>query len=105
MYLETRHDAYHLYDDLMLFDLAADPHQQRNLASEQPQVVARASGILTDWRNELLPGAARGRDPHENVMAEGGPFHVRGMLPNYLKRLRDTDREALAIELERRWLA
>ena len=68
-------------------------------------MVARAAGILRDWHSALLPGAARGRDPHESVMAEGGPFHVRGQLPNYLKRLRDTGREALAVALEERWLS
>ena len=103
MYLETRHDAYHLYDDPMLFDLESDPHQQNNLSASRPEVAQRAGEILTTWRDRLLPGAARGRDPHENVMAEGGPFHVRGQLPDYLRRLRDTGREALAMQLERRW--
>jgi len=105
MYLESQHDAYHLYDDPMLFDLASDPHQQRNLSSSRRDVVGRASEILTTWRKDLLPGAARGRDPHDNVMAEGGPFHVRGQLPDYLDRLRATGREALATALERRWLS
>jgi len=103
MYLETRHDAYHLYDDPMLFDLESDPHQQNNLSASRPEVAQRAGEILTTWRDRLLPGAARGRDPHENVMAEGGPFHVRDQLPDYLRRLRDTGREALAMQLERRW--
>lgn len=103
MYLETRHDAYHLYDDPMLFDLESDPHQQNNLSASRREVAQRAGEILTSWRDRLLPGAARGRDPHENVMAEGGPFHVRGQLPDYLRRLRDTGREALAMQLERRW--
>lgn len=103
LYLETRHDAYHLYDDPMLFDLRSDPHEQNNLAAQRPEVVGRGAGILHDWLAALLPGAARGGDPHENVMREGGPFHVRGKLPDYLKRLRDTGREARALELERRF--
>ena len=103
MYIETRHDAYHLWPDTMLFDLASDPHQQHDLAATHPEVAARASRILRDWLAELLPGAARGRDPHENVMAEGGPFHIRGQLPQYLERLRETGREALATQLQHRW--
>lgn len=102
-YLETRHDAYHLYDDPMLFHLPSDPHEQVNRADDEPEVVRRGAGILRAWREELLPGAARGRDPHENVMAEGGPYHVRGRLPEYLKRLRSTGRESLARALETRW--
>jgi arylsulfatase A-like enzyme len=103
IYLETSHDAFHLYDDPMLFDLRSDPHEQTNRAGTEPEVVARAAGLLRRWREELLPGAARGRDPHEAVMAEGGPFHVRGRLPDYLNRLRDTGRSALATQLEQRW--
>ena len=41
---------------------------------------------------QMLPHAARGRDPLENVVHEGGPFHVRGELPAYLQRLRATGR-------------
>ena len=104
MYVESRHDAYHLWDDPMLFHLPSDPHEQVNLAAAEPEVVRRAAGVLREWREALLPGAARGRDPHENVMAEGGPYHVRGRLPEYLKRLRETGREALAVALEQRWL-
>jgi len=103
MYIQTRHDAYHLWDDAMLFDLASDPHQQRNLARERADVTERAAGILRAWRDALLPGAARGRDPHDNVMAEGGPFHVRGQLPRYLERLRATGRGPLADRLAARW--
>ena len=104
-YLETRHDAYHQYDDPMLFALVRDPNLQDNRADAEPEVVARAAGMLREWREALLPEAARGRDPHENVMAEGGPFHVRGRLPDYLKRLRETGRAAHAEALEARWLA
>jgi choline-sulfatase len=103
MYIESRHDAYHLYEDPMLFHLGRDPHEQVNLAEAEPEVVALAANMLREWREALLPGAARGRDPHENVMAEGGPFHVRGQLPDYVKRLRDTGRSALARQLEQRW--
>ena len=53
-------------------------------------------------RSEMLPGAARGRDPLENVIAEGGPFHIRGQLAGYLKRLRATGRAGHADRLEER---
>ena len=53
----------------------------------------------------MLPGAARGRDPLQNVIAEGGPFHVRGALPAYSKRLRETGRTQWADVLEARYSA
>jgi choline-sulfatase len=51
----------------------------------------------------MIPNAARGRDPLENVMLEGGPFHVRGELPAYLERLRATGRSELAQALMERY--
>jgi hypothetical protein len=51
----------------------------------------------------MLVDAARGRDPHENVMAEGGPYHVRGKLPTYLERLRASDRSHLADQLAEKY--
>ena len=40
-------------------------------------------------------------DPMWNVLREGGPFHVRGQLRDYLARLRETGREQAAARLER----
>ncbi len=59
-------------------------------------MLAQGRALLARWLAEQMPGAARGRDPHENVMAGGGPFHVRGQLPTYAERLRATGRAALA---------
>ena len=103
LYLHTRHDAYHLYPDEMLFDVAADPHMQHDVRDTEPGRLERGRALLRDWLDSALPAAARGRDPHDNVMAEGGPFHVRGQLPAYLERLRATDRAELADRLSRKW--
>lgn len=102
MLICTMHDGYHLFDDVMLFDLAADPHEQDNLAAAHPDVVAQGMALLEDWLAEMEPGAARGRDPLANVVAEGGPFHVRGELPAYLERLRATGRGDKADALVRK---
>ncbi len=99
LYLRTQHDAYHLWDDEMLFDVEADPHQQRDVKLEHGAVLQRGRATYADWLAQQLPTAARGRDPHDNVMAEGGPFHVRGALPSYLERLRETQRGDLAARL------
>jgi arylsulfatase A-like enzyme len=103
LYLRTRHDAYHLYDDELLFDLAVDPHQQHDLTREAVDARDRGRRLLAGWEAAMRPDAARGRDPHDNVMAEGGPYHVRGQLPAYLTRLRDTGRATLADRLESKW--
>lgn len=102
MLICTMHDGYHLFDDVMLFDLAADPHEENNLAAEHPDVVAQGTALLEDWLVKMMPDAARGRDPLANVVSEGGPFHVRGELPAYLERLRATGRDDKASALVRK---
>jgi arylsulfatase A-like enzyme len=97
--INTLHGGYHLFDDVMLFDLASDPFEQHNVAAERADVAARGLTLLSQWHAAMLRGAARGRDPLENVVLEGGPFHVRGELPRYLERLRATGRGELAAAL------
>jgi arylsulfatase A-like enzyme len=94
--IRTYHDAYHLYPDLMLFDVVADPHEQSNLADSEPALVAEGLAKLATWHAEQMKDHATGIDPLRNVVAEGGPFHVRGELPAYLERLRATERGHLA---------
>jgi arylsulfatase A-like enzyme len=97
--MSTMHDGYHLFDEVLLFDLKQDPFEQHNLATERPDVSAHALTLLSRWHATMLPHAARGRDPLDNVISEGGPFHVRAELPAYLRRLRDSGRADLAARL------
>ena len=101
--IKTLHDGYHLYDDLMLFDIENDPHEQTDLCLDCPELVEDGLSRLRSWQAEMMPLAARGRDPLENVVLEGGPYHVRGQLPDYLKRLRQTNRQAHARRLEKKY--
>jgi len=103
--LQTLHDGYHLYDDVMLFDVRNDPHETRNLLTARPEVVARGEQLLNSWYAEMMVHAARGRDPLLNVIAEGGPYHVRGQLKDYLLRLRGTGRQGFADALETKYVS
>jgi len=103
--IRTYHDGYHDFPSLMLFDLANDPHETKDLALEQPDVVARAMAKLEDWYAEMARTATRPDDPMRTVMAEGGPFHTRGQLAKYTERLRATEREHWARALEERHAA
>ncbi len=102
MCLRTYHDGYKPLEPLMLFDLSADPHEQHDLASEQPDVVNRAMALLADWEHEMMLRSGTNIDPLMTVLREGGPFHTRGELPAYLERLRATGRAAHAERLARR---
>ncbi|HUN26767.1 MAG TPA: sulfatase [Steroidobacteraceae bacterium] len=103
MLISTLHGGYHLFDDIMLFDLESDPHEQHNLAAQRPEIAGRGLVLLSQWESRMLPHAARGRDPLVHVMQEGGPFHVRGELPAYLERLRATGRASEAALLAARY--
>lgn len=100
LYMRTFHDCYHAWPEVMLFDLAADPHEQRDIASRRPDLCARGSALLEEWTAEMLRTAEHGQDPMWTVMREGGPFHGRGELGKYLARLRATGREEWAGKLE-----
>jgi arylsulfatase A-like enzyme len=39
-----------------LFDMEADPGQDRDIAKEQPEIAARLSKAVAEWRKEMLPG-------------------------------------------------
>ena len=41
-------------------------------------------------------------DPMETVLAEGGPYHARGKLKDYIKYLKKAGREYAVEELKRR---
>ncbi len=102
MCLRTYHDGYHDWPPVMLFDVAADPHEQHDLAGEKPAVVDRAARLLADWQHEMMLTGQQNIDPMMTVLREGGPFHTRGRLPGYLERLRATGRSHHAELLARR---
>ena len=96
--IRTTHDGYHGFPEVMLFDVARDPHETRDLTAQEPETVRRALSLLDAWRARVL-GADAAVDPLDTVMREGGPFHVRGKLPAYLERLRATGRASWAERL------
>jgi arylsulfatase A-like enzyme len=90
--LRTYHDGYKQLEPVMLFDLAGDPHEQRDLADERTDLVDHAMRLLAEWHHDMMVTSQHGVDPMMTVLREGGPFHTRGMLPAYLDRLKATDR-------------
>jgi arylsulfatase A-like enzyme len=104
LYMRTYHDGYHLFPDEMLFNLDEDPHEQRNLAAERPDIVTEGKLKLSSWHDEMMSSQPYGyaNDPMDTVLAEGGPEHARGFLPKYLDRLAATGRGRFVDELKRR---
>jgi choline-sulfatase len=100
--IRSYHDGYHGFADIMLFDLRNDPHEQHDLASSRPQIVARAMTMLEQWHAHMMRTATHPADPMWTVLREGGPFHTRGRLAAYLERLRATGRAGWADTLAAR---
>ncbi|RBI60493.1 sulfatase [halophilic archaeon] len=103
--IRTYHDGLKALDPVMLFDVAADPHETTNLAREHPDVARHGLSLLSDWVDERLLESATGvaggnpsspggvTDPLWEVVRDGGPFHANGHAEAYADRLRETGRE------------
>jgi hypothetical protein len=87
----------------MLFNLRDDPHEQRDLAESQPEVVGRAMTMLDEWHAAMMRTSTTGIDPMWTVLREGGAFHTRRQLPGYIARLRETGRAKWAEHLATRY--
>lgn len=92
--IRSYHDGFHGFPPVMLFDVARDPHLQKDVAPDHPAVCNEGLARLDRWMADMLATAVRPDDPMRTVMLEGGPLHTRGQLPAYLKRLRETGRGA-----------
>ncbi|HEV2294026.1 MAG TPA: sulfatase [Tepidisphaeraceae bacterium] len=97
--IRSYHDGYHAFPEVMLFDVRRDPHEQHDLAPQRPDLVGRATAMLDAWHDEMMRTATHPIDPMRTVLAEGGPLHARGQLPEYLKRLHETGRGEFAARL------
>ncbi len=101
LYLRTYHDGYHLTEDEELFNLREDPHETVDLAKQHPEVCWHGAWYLERWVAEQLKANVHNSvvDPLWSVIGEGGPFHCRGYLENYCRRLEQTGRAELAKRL------
>jgi arylsulfatase A-like enzyme len=102
LYMRTYHDGFHLFPKEMLFDLVNDPHEEHDLAGEQPAVCCEAVYRLNDWHDHMMASMPYDVDPLWTVIKEGGPLHARGRLREYVKRLEQTGRGWAVPELMRR---
>jgi arylsulfatase A-like enzyme len=100
--IRTWHDGFRGFPPVMLFDIDRDPYELHNLDGERPEIVQHALSLLEEWHGAMMQSSRHAVDPMWTVMREGGPFHTRGQLPEYLARLRATDRGRWADLLESR---
>lgn len=102
LYIRTYHDGYHLFPKEMLFNLKEDPHEENNLARSEPELCNRGLRYINEWHDQMMAASPSDIDPLWTVIREGGPFHARGQLEEYTKRLEATGRGDSVAELKRR---
>jgi hypothetical protein len=100
--MRTYHDGFHLFPDEMLYNVEDDPHEQTDLAATRAETCREARGRLNDWHDAMMGSMDSAVDPLETVLSEGGPYHARGMLSEYCKRLEATGRGEAIPALKRR---
>ena len=61
--VNVRTQQYRLDDTGQLFDMQADPGQDRDIAKALPDVAARLSKALDQWKKEMLPGLRNDNRP------------------------------------------
>jgi arylsulfatase A-like enzyme len=59
----VRTQRYRLDAAGALFDMQEDPGQERNIAAQQPEIAARLTKAVADWRKEMQPGFGRDERP------------------------------------------
>jgi len=102
LYIRTYHDGYHLFNKEMLFNIKYDPFELNDLALKRPDLCKEAVYYLNEWHDEMMSTMPFDVDPLWTVMKEGGPYHAKGHLENYVKRLEETGRGDAVPELMRR---
>lgn len=92
IYIRTYHDGYHLFPKEMLFDIKNDPYEQNDISKENPKVCKDAAWRLLNWHDEMMFKRKDAVDPLWTTIHEGGPFHSKGHLKDYLVRLEESGR-------------
>lgn len=103
LYVRTYHDGYHLFDEEMLFNLKDDLYEQHDVKENHPEICQKGAKIILDWHDKMMKNSCSVIDPLWTVMSEGGPFHARGRLEEYLTRLENTGRSEGAEKLRKKY--
>ena len=99
--MKTWHTGLKHFPELMLFNVKKDPHLLKEISKQNPAPVKEGLAKLKKWHDDMLGNSTSGPDPLETVLEEGGPFHTRGVLEAYCKRLEETGRRKHAETLRK----
>jgi arylsulfatase A-like enzyme len=94
--IKTYHTGLKNFPEIMLFNIKKDPHEIKNIAKENPEIVKECLKLLNKWHKDMMESSTTHIDPLDTVLKEGGPYHTRGFLESYCKRLIETNRSHYA---------
>ncbi|MBD3193645.1 MAG: sulfatase-like hydrolase/transferase, partial [Candidatus Lokiarchaeota archaeon] len=100
--IKTYHTGMKDYPEYMLYDLEKDFHMQHNLVDAKPDILNEGMKLLDLWYKKMMSSSNFQNDPMWTVIQEGGPFHTRGMLKKYIRRLKKTGREKMIKKIKER---
>jgi arylsulfatase A-like enzyme len=100
--IKTYHTGLKNFPEIMLFDYEKDFHMTKNLATEELETVEMGLKHLETWYNEMLGDQPDIEDPMDIVLREGGPFHTRGQMKGYIRRLEKSGREEMVKTIQNR---
>ena len=95
LWMKTRHDGFHPFDEEMLFDLKNDPLERTNIIGANPDLCITAQKKYATWHQQMMDTMPEGwGDPMNTVLEEGGPYHAHNMIQAtaYEQRLKETGR-------------
>ncbi|SED96688.1 sulfatase family protein [Ruania alba] len=98
LYRRSYHPGLYAAEDVGLFAVD-DRAQLRNMANEQPDVVAELAAHLEDWRTAHLARSGA-PDPMDEILGTGGPFRYIQPGP-WARYLRETGSSQEADRMER----
>ncbi|OGJ88353.1 MAG: hypothetical protein A2268_05590 [Candidatus Raymondbacteria bacterium RifOxyA12_full_50_37] len=101
--IRTYMDGLKELPEYMLFNWKKDPHELNNLVDQKPEFIDKGRSILNDWEREQLASSKEHEDPMRKVIEEGGPFHTRGNLPEYIIYYQSINRQEIAEKMRKRY--
>jgi arylsulfatase A-like enzyme len=88
--LSLRTQQYRLDAAGALFDMLADPGQQRDIAKEQPAIAFQLRNAAAQWRSELAPSLGRDDRPFTVGYSTSTPLPARDGVPHGNVKRSDT---------------
>lgn len=91
LYIRTYHPGLYPFDDQLLYDMTADPHQTVNVVDKNDELRAELDLRMQEWLHQMVDRHGSMPDPMPEIV-RSGPFRYI-QLDRWIDRLRSRGRE------------